>query len=70
MFHLIDEAMNAYSLKEICILHGGVIDQAQQWKSELEQLYQELKIQIQTLVPVAGVHTGHGTMCVAWLRDQ
>ncbi|MFC4388637.1 DegV family protein [Gracilibacillus marinus] len=69
MFQLIDEAMNKYQLKELCILHAGVIEQAQQWKEEIEKKHQAVKVKIQTLVPVAGVHTGHGTLCVSWLRD-
>ncbi|WP_018933648.1 DegV family protein [Gracilibacillus lacisalsi] len=69
MFQLLDDAMDKYHLKEICILHAGVKDQAYKWKDEIEKLHAELKVNIQTLVPVAGVHTGHGTMCLAWLRD-
>jgi DegV family protein with EDD domain len=69
MFQLLDEAMETYRLKEICILHAGVKDHAQQWKEEIEKKHVELKIKIQTLVPVAGVHTGHGTLCFSWLRD-
>ncbi|MDX8045678.1 DegV family protein [Gracilibacillus sp. S3-1-1] len=69
MFQLLDDAMEKYHLKEICILHAGVMDQAHKWKDEIEKLHEELKVNIQTLVPVAGVHTGHGTMCLAWLRE-
>ncbi|KAB8138962.1 DegV family protein [Gracilibacillus oryzae] len=69
MFQLFDEAMDNYHLKEVCILHAGVKEHAQQWKEELEKKHQQLKIKIQTLVPVAGVHTGHGTLCLTWLRD-
>ncbi|GAB2533784.1 DegV family protein [Gracilibacillus alcaliphilus] len=69
MFHLLEEAMETYRLKEICISHAGVIEQANQWKTEITEKYSELKVHVQTLVPVAGVHTGHGTMCISWLRD-
>ncbi|GAE94635.1 hypothetical protein JCM21714_3811 [Gracilibacillus boraciitolerans JCM 21714] len=69
MLQLLDEAMDNYQLKEICILHAGVKDHAHKWKEEIEKLYTELKINIQTLVPVAGVHTGYGTLCIAWLRE-
>ncbi|ENH95702.1 hypothetical protein J416_14637 [Gracilibacillus halophilus YIM-C55.5] len=70
MFQLIDDAMEKYHLKDICILHAGVVEQAQKWKAEIENIHHELSVHIQTLVPVAGVHTGHGTMCIAWLRDE
>ncbi|MFC4403147.1 DegV family protein [Gracilibacillus xinjiangensis] len=69
MFQLLDEAVETYRLKEVCILHAGVKEQAQQWKEEIEKKHRELKIKIQTLVPVAGVHTGHGTLCFSWFRD-
>lgn len=69
MFQLLQEAMEKYELKEICIQHAGVREQAEVWKNEIQELYQELIIHIQTLVPVAGVHTGHGTMCISWLRE-
>ncbi|MGN8644711.1 DegV family protein [Gracilibacillus sp. HCP3S3_G5_1] len=69
MFQLLEDAMEKYHLKEICILHAGVKDQAYKWKDEIEKLHTELQVNIQTLVPVAGVHTGYGTMCLAWLRD-
>lgn len=69
MFELLAEAMDKYQLKEMCILHAGVKEQANSWKEDIENLYAGLKVNIQTLVPVAGVHTGHGTMCFSWLRD-
>ena len=69
MFQLLQEAMEKYELKEICIQHAGVREQAEAWKNEMQELYHELIIHIQTLVPVAGVHTGHGTMCISWLRE-
>ncbi|SHM48888.1 DegV family protein [Gracilibacillus kekensis] len=69
MFQLLDEVMKKYQLNEICILHAGVKDQAHKWKEDIEKLHSGLKVNIQTLVPVAGVHTGYGTMCITWLRD-
>ncbi|WP_138420609.1 DegV family protein [Aquibacillus sediminis] len=69
LFHLIDEAIENHQLNELCILHAGVKEQAVKWKEELEKVHDDLKIKIETLVPVAGVHTGFGTMSVAWLRS-
>lgn len=69
LFEIIDEAISNYELKEMCVMHAGVKEVAQTWKEELEQLHEQLKVKIETLVPVAGVHTGFGTMAVAWLRD-
>ncbi|GAA0300594.1 DegV family protein with EDD domain [Gracilibacillus halotolerans] len=69
MFQLLSDAMEQHDLKEICIQHAGVRDQAEKWKSEIQERYHELIVHIQTLVPVAGVHTGHGTLCISWLKE-
>lgn len=69
LFEIIENAVNKYQLREICIMHAGVIEKALAWKKELEKLHQQTKVQIETLVPVAGVHTGHGTMAVSWLVE-
>lgn len=70
LFTMIEEAVHNYSLKEICVMHAGVLDVAHVWKEELEKMHEQIKVKIKTLVPVAGVHTGYGTMAVSWLRDQ
>jgi len=45
-----------------------VKERAVKWKADIEQMHEQLKVQIETLVPVAGVHAGHGTMAVSWLK--
>jgi|SRR5690625_1035482 len=69
LFQLIDNAVETHQLKEICVMHAGVKDKAFSWKEELEKIHQQMKVKIETLVPVAGVHTGYGTMAVSWLFD-
>lgn len=68
LFQMIEDAVDKYSLEEICVMHAGVVDKAQDWKEELEKVHEQIKVKIKTLVPVAGVHTGHGTMAISWLR--
>lgn len=70
LFKTISEAVKQHRLNEICVMHAGVKERAQDWKEEIEKLHQQLKVKIETLVPVAGVHTGYGTMAVSWLRDN
>ncbi|WP_114352858.1 DegV family protein [Saliterribacillus persicus] len=70
VIQLMEEAIKKHSIKEIAISHAGVKEQAHKWKEEIEQIHQNLKVRVQTLVPVAGVHTGHGTMCISWLRSK
>ncbi|MBB6452350.1 DegV family protein with EDD domain [Salirhabdus euzebyi] len=68
IFDIVGEAIQQYQLKEVCVLHAGVADMAHAWKEELESIHQTIKFKVETLVPVAGVHTGYGTMGVAWLK--
>lgn len=69
LFEIIADAVEMNQLKEICVMHAGVKEKAQHWKEELEKLHKQIKVKTETLVPVAGVHTGYGTMAVSWLLD-
>lgn len=69
IFEIINDAIVLHQLDEVCIMHAGVYEQALIWKENLENLHSQIKFKIETLVPVAGVHTGHGTMAVSWLKD-
>jgi len=69
LYQIISDAVKKQNLNEICVMHAGVKERAQSWKEEIENLHQQLKVKIETLVPVAGVHTGFGTMAVAWLTE-
>ncbi|SEO77377.1 EDD domain protein, DegV family [Amphibacillus marinus] len=69
LFQKIEDTYQRGELKELGIMHAGALEQAQQWKEELKNLYEHLKIKVEPLVPVAGVHTGYGTMAIAWLKE-
>ncbi len=70
LFQMISEAVSKDNLKEICVMHAGVKERALNWKEELEDIHKQIKVKVEALVPVAGVHTGYGTMAVAWLNDN
>lgn len=70
VFQIISDAVENYKLNEICVMHTGVKERAYKWKEEIEQIHKQLKVKIETLVPVAGVHAGYGTMSVAWLKSN
>ncbi|WP_226038211.1 DegV family protein [Aquibacillus saliphilus] len=70
LFQIIDDAIENHQLKELCLIHAGVKDQALKWKEELEKIHDQIVIRVEPLVPVAGVHTGYGTMSVAWLKEK
>lgn len=69
-FQIILDAVEEKQLKEISVMHAGVKEQALRWKKEIETIHEQLKVKVETLVPVAGVHTGYGTLAVAWLADK
>lgn len=68
LFNKIEEIHSSGVVDEIGIMHAGAKEVAEQWKEELKSLYTNLKFKIEPLVPVAGIHTGHGTMAIAWLK--
>lgn len=69
LFQKIENAYQDGELKELGIMHAGALEQANQWKRELQYSCQNLNITVETLVPVAGVHTGYGTMAISWLKE-
>lgn len=68
LFNKIEEVHSSGLVEEIGIMHAGAREVAEQWKKELKSLYTNLKFTVEPLVPVAGIHTGHGTMAIAWLK--
>lgn len=66
-FEVINDAVEKHRLNEICIMDAGVKEIAESWIEELQKIHKQLVIKSESLVPVAGVHTGFGTMAVAWL---
>lgn len=70
IFQIIAEAVETHQLKEISVIHAGVKERALKWKEDLEDIHKQIIVKIETLVPVAGVHTGYGTMAVSWLYDK
>lgn len=68
LFNKIEEIHSSGVVDEIGIMHAGALEVAEQWKKELKSLYTNLKFKVEPLVPVAGIHTGHGTMAIAWLK--
>lgn len=69
-FQIISDAVEKHRLNEICVMHAGVKEVAQTWIEELQKLHGQLVIKSEPLVPVAGVHTGYGTMAVSWLSHN
>jgi DegV family protein with EDD domain len=70
LFQAIEKAYKSGELTELGIMHAGAKERAEEWKKELLNMYENLKIQVEPLVPVAGVHAGHGTMAISWLKEN
>lgn len=70
LFQTIEKAYKSGEIKELGIMHAGAREKAEEWKAELAHMYEGLKIQVEPLVPVAGVHTGYGTMAISWLKEK
>lgn len=58
---------HAQNMHEICIIHANEEVKAMEWKQEIESLFPTLSVVTLMLCPVAGVHTGQGTMGIAWI---
>ncbi|MBU5594707.1 DegV family protein [Amphibacillus sp. MSJ-3] len=69
LFQKIEEVYKKGDIKELGIMHAGAKEVANQWKDELIKLHENLKIKVEPLVPVAGIHAGHGTMAISWLKE-
>ncbi|MFC4322315.1 DegV family protein [Litchfieldia salsa] len=55
-------------LEEVAVLYAGEKSVADKVVQRMKDKYQELKIEIVPLIPVAGVHTGIGTVGLAWIE--
>lgn len=54
--------------QNISVLYAGELEAAQKVKEKLEEAYKELKVELMPLIPVAGVHTGVGTIGISWVE--
>ncbi len=70
MMAVASENINKFGLTEISVMNAGDKEEAKKYTSALKELYPELLIHEEPLVPVAGVHTGYGTVGIGWLRTK
>lgn len=57
-------------MTELCIIHGDDEATAHLWQEELRLIYPHLAVTTLILCPVAGVHTGYGTLGFSWIKKQ
>jgi DegV family protein with EDD domain len=67
LFEIFDA--ESHLVKKASVIHGNVIDLANRWKEELEQLYPHIEFTTTMFSPVPGVHTGQGTIGISWINE-
>lgn len=63
--HVKDDA-----IKTLAIVHAGHESITSDWKKRIQERLPNLKLVFEPLVPVAGVHAGHGTIGFGLIRGQ
>ncbi|WP_071459012.1 DegV family protein [Bacillus massilinigeriensis] len=67
LFYIFSE--EAHRVKEVSVIHGNVQDLAEEWQRDLQALYPGISVTTTKFSPVPGVHTGQGTIGLAWLAE-
>ncbi|MCM3586014.1 DegV family protein [Mesobacillus maritimus] len=65
LFQIFDEA--SHLIEEASIIHANIKETAEEWREELEQKYPQIRFTTTMFSPVAGTHTGQGTIGFAWI---
>ncbi len=60
---------DASRIREASIIHGNAPEKALVWKQELEQVYPHITFTTTMFSPVAGTHTGQGTIGLTWISE-
>lgn len=55
-------------VQRIAVLHAGNDTEAHIWKERILTINRNVEVLIEPLVPVASVHTGYGTIAIAWIN--
>ncbi|WP_335873019.1 DegV family protein [Bacillus sp. 2205SS5-2] len=66
LYEIFDEA--SHKIKEASVVHGNDRSIAEEWKEELQKIYPNIRFTTTILSPVAGSHTGQGTMGLSWIK--
>ncbi|WP_423409520.1 DegV family protein [Heyndrickxia sp. MSNUG] len=67
LFQIFEE--HAHSVKEASVIHGNVRELAEEWRKELQQRFPHVSFTTMNFSPVAGTHTGQGTIGLAWINE-
>jgi DegV family protein with EDD domain len=67
LFQILEES--SMHIKEASVIHGNVAVMAEEWREELQQRFPNIHFRKTIFSPVAGVHTGQGTIGLAWINE-
>ncbi|CAM3784459.1 DegV family protein [Mesobacillus thioparans] len=67
LFQILEEASG--NVREASVIHGNVQQLANEWQAELQQRFPDISFTTTTFSPVAGTHTGQGTIGLAWVNE-
>lgn len=65
---LLDQALQKYPLQQVQILHGNVLDKAQQLATVIRERYPQLEMVMGEISSTIAVHAGEGTLVLAWQK--
>lgn len=64
----LEEHVKEDAVRTLAIVHAGNESLVNEWKERVEARLDNLELIIEPLVPVAGVHTGHGTVGFGFIK--
>lgn len=67
MMEIIREGINKHDLTEIAVLSSGDQAEAAKYTEAIKKEFPDVTLHEGMLVPVAGVHVGHGSVSFGWL---
>lgn len=68
LVEIVEQGVRQSGVTEIAVLHAGDYEEASRYAEAIQEKLPNLKIVREPLVPVAGVHTGYGTVGIGWIE--
>jgi len=65
----IKEDRNKYKINKIVIVHANAVHNAERLQQTIHNTFPGIATELMILIPVAGVHTGVGTLGLSWVCE-
>ncbi len=69
LIELLKESYDTYVIKQVNIMHGNVMEEAQELKTKLNEQMPDLKVFIGDISSSIAVHAGEGTLALVWHNE-